>query len=93
MMDSGTGRLPADLVALIEGMALELLGLSPAFHHKVNTIAKAQGWRVRVPVQADDQTASECPRWRPCSHPCAMFSAGRSSTNTEGLVKPRRKAQ
>ena len=45
--DAGTHQLPADLVALIEGMALKRPRSSAAaIHRRIATAAKAQGWRV-----------------------------------------------
>lgn len=45
--DAGVRRLPADLVALVEGMALKSPRLSAAaIHRRLGAIAKAQGWRV-----------------------------------------------
>jgi len=45
--DAGTHRSPADLVALIEGMALKRPRSSAAaIHRRIGTAAAAQGWRV-----------------------------------------------
>ena len=45
--DAGTRRMPADLVALVEGMALKPPRSSAAaIHRRVGAVAKAQGWRV-----------------------------------------------
>ncbi len=45
--DAGTHRSPADLVALIEGMALKRPQSSAAaIHRRIGTAAAAQGWRV-----------------------------------------------
>ncbi len=45
--DAGTRRMPADLVALVEGMALKPPRLSAAaIHRRVGAVTKAQGWRV-----------------------------------------------
>jgi len=45
--DAGTHQLPADLVALVEGMALKRPRSSAAaIHRRITAAAKAQGWRV-----------------------------------------------
>ncbi len=45
--DAGTHRSPADLVALIEGMALKRPRSSAAtIHRRISTVAVARGWRV-----------------------------------------------
>jgi putative transposase len=45
--DAGTHRSPADLVALVEGMALKPPRSSAAaIHRRVGVVAKAEGWRV-----------------------------------------------
>src|SRR3954470_16310215 len=45
--DAGRHRLPADLVALIEGMGLKRPRSSAAaIHRRIGAIAKAEGWRV-----------------------------------------------
>lgn len=45
--DAGTHRFPAELVALVEGMALKRPQSSAAaIHRRVGTAAKLQGWRV-----------------------------------------------
>lgn len=45
--DAGTRRSPADLVALVEGMALKRPWSSAAaIHRRVGAVAKAQGWCV-----------------------------------------------
>ena len=45
--DAGAHRSPADLVALVEGMALKRPRSSAAaIHRRVGAVAKAQGWRV-----------------------------------------------
>ncbi len=45
--DAGTHRSPADLVALIEGMALKPPQSSAAaIHRRIGAAAEAQGWRV-----------------------------------------------
>ena len=44
--DAGRHRLPADLVAVIEGMGLKRPRSSAAaIHRRIMAIAKAQGWR------------------------------------------------
>ena len=45
--DAGTHHLPADLVALVEGMALKRPRSSAAaIHRRIAAAAKAQGWRL-----------------------------------------------
>ena len=45
--DAGAHRSPADLVALVEGIALKRPRSSAAaIHRRVGAVAKAQGWRV-----------------------------------------------
>ena len=45
--DAGTHQLPADLVALVEGMVLKRPRSSAAtIHRRITAAAKAQGWRV-----------------------------------------------